>query len=131
MTAEVVLRVEVRGQLPLDLNNLLRMSKDQRCATRRRRGFQDTQRLLMRAQNRLPSAPLEGPLRIRFCRRHMPREAVDIDNATAGLKTILDGLVDEGVLEHDGSRVLVEIDRVWQEVVRDRRLEGFLLELVR
>jgi len=128
---EVALRIRVRGQMPLDLNELLRMSSNQRGATRARRKFQADQRLVMRAQNDLPRTPLEGPFHVRFCRIHGPRKAVDIDNATAGLKTILDGLAEERAILHDGHKQIVEIERVWQAKTTRQSEEGFQLDLVR
>lgn len=125
------LSIRVRGQLPLDLNRLLRMSANQRGATKARRGFQADQRVFMRAQNSLPRTPLEGPFHVRYCRIHEPRNAVDIDNAAAGLKTILDGLAEEKVILHDGHGQIPEIDRVWQVATREPNEVGFFLELVR
>ena len=70
-------------------------------------------------------------MQFRFCRIHEPRNAVDIDNATAGLKTVLDNLADMNVLLHDGPSQLSELDRVWQVPMRDPKECGFYLELIR
>lgn len=128
---EVALSIRVRGHEPLDLNQLLRMCANQRGATRARRAFQKDQRTIMRSQASLPREPLEGPFHVRFCRIHQKRKAVDIDNAAAGLKTILDGLAEERAILHDGHKQITEIERVWQHEVASASEVGFYLALVR